>query len=296
MTHSTPFQAHRDQLLLDRFHLTHPLGQGGMGEVWRARDRDLDIEIAVKLLHPELASSPAQVDFLKNECRLARRLTHPHIIAVYDFHHDQDIVFISMAWVDGPSFDRWQQQQRSSEEALRLLVPIARALDYVHQQGLVHRDIKSGNILVDRNDIPLLTDFGIAGVFRIDADPSRRYTGGSQDCMSPQQRRGLPPHPADDIYSFGVLLLETLTQSQRVADDALTDDAIREFCGEWAARLPGITDLLPAMLAPRREDRPPQPGGGRLRARAGANGRGPPNHASSSHAVGNGGKGPYGIC
>ena len=156
---------------MNRFQLSHPLGQGGMGEVWRAHDRDLDLDIAIKLLHPALASAPAQVEFLKNECRLARRLNHPHIVPVYDFHHDGEAVFISMAWVDGPSFDGWNQRKdRSWEDRLRPLGSAARALAYVHGQGLIHRDVKAGNILMDREDHPRLTDFGIAGVYRIDAE------------------------------------------------------------------------------------------------------------------------------
>jgi serine/threonine protein kinase len=119
---NSPFQAHRGQVLLNRFQLSHPLGQGGMGEVWRAHDRELDLDIAIKLLHPALASAPAQVEFLKNECRLARRLNHPHIVPVYDFHHDGDAVFISMAWVDGLSFDRWNKtKERPWEDRLRPL-------------------------------------------------------------------------------------------------------------------------------------------------------------------------------
>jgi serine/threonine protein kinase len=258
MTNQQPFQAHRGQVLLNRFQLSHPLGQGGMGEVWRAHDRDLDLDIAIKLLHPALASAPAQVEFLKNECRLARRLNHPHIVPVYDFHHDGEAVFISMAWVDGPSFDGWnQKKERSWEDRLRPLGSAARALAYVHGQGLIHRDVKAGNILMDRGDHPRLTDFGIAGVYRIDADRAAHHGGGSRHCMSPQQRQGLPPHPADDIYSFGVLLLETLTGS----DDAMNEGVIRRGpspvpSGAAAPLPPELITMVVSMLATRREDRP----------------------------------------
>ena len=257
MTNQQPFQAHRGQLLLNRFQLTHPLGQGGMGEVWRAHDRDLDLDIAIKLLHPALASAPAQVEFLKNECRLARRLNHPHIVPVYDFHHDGEAVFISMAWVDGPSFDGWnQKKERSWEDRLRPLGSAARALAYVHGQGLIHRDVKAGNILMDRGDHPRLTDFGIAGVYRIDADRAAHHGGGSRHCMSPQQRQGLPPHPADDIYSFGVLLLETLTGSDDAMNEGVSADALRRSLGAAAPLPPELITMVVSMLATRREDRP----------------------------------------
>ncbi|MBC2735776.1 MAG: protein kinase [Desulfobacteraceae bacterium] len=257
MTETEPLQAHRGQILLNRFQLSHPLGQGGMGEVWRAHDRDLDLDIAIKLLHPALASAPAQVEFLKNECRLARRLNHPHIVPVYDFHHDGEAVFISMAWVDGPSFDRWNKtKERPWEDRLRPLGSAALALAYVHGQGLIHRDVKAGNILMDRKDHPRLTDFGIAGVYRIDAERTALHGGGSRHCMSPQQRQGLPPHPADDIYSFGVLLLETLTGSDGEIDERLSADGLRRSLGAAAPLPPELITMVVGMLATRREDRP----------------------------------------
>jgi tetratricopeptide (TPR) repeat protein len=245
--------------LLNRFTLTHPLGQGGMGEVWRARDRALGLDVALKLLHPELARAAAQVEFLRNECRLARRLNHPHIVRVYDFHQEGDTVFISMAWVDGPRFDRWcWETKRPWLDRLRPLLPAARALDYVHGMGLVHRDVKAGNILIDRETRPHVTDFGIAGVQQIDPDPAIRYSGGSQYCMSPQQRAGRPPHPSDDIYSFGVLLLETLVPSA-VGDLPIPEahsEALRRSLRERTGAPTELVEMLTRMLAHRREDRP----------------------------------------
>lgn len=257
MTHREPFQARRGQVLLNRFRLSDPLGQGGMGEVWRAHDRDLDLDIAIKLLHPELASSPAQVEFLKNECRLARSLNHPHIVPVYDFHHDRETVFISMAWVDGPSFEHWNRMDNHSwTERLQPLVSAARALDYVHRQGLVHRDVKAGNILIDQDNQPHLTDFGIAGIYRINADRSTVHSGGSRHCMSPQQRQGQPPHPADDIYSFGILLLETLSPANRSGNKPLSADAIRRSFQTSTDTPLELVNTVVRMLADRREDRP----------------------------------------
>ena len=257
MTIGTPLQARPGRVLSNRFQLTRPLGQGGMGEVWLAHDRDLGVDIAIKLLHPALASAPAQVEFLKNECRLARRLTHPHIVPVYDFHHDREAVFISMAWVDGNSFDHWiRQVKRPWDQRLRPLVSIAHALHYVHQQGLVHRDVKAGNILMDETDRPHLTDFGIAGVYRIDADRSRRHSGGSQDCMSPQQRQGLAPHPADDTYSFGILLLETLVPGLPFENRLSGAEDVQAALGAAPPTTPELTAMIVSMLAERREDRP----------------------------------------
>ncbi len=160
MPHGPSWQARKGQVLRDRFELSQPLGQGGMGEVWRARDRALGVDIALKLLHPELARAPAQVEFLRNECRLARSLNHPHIVQVYDFHQDGEIVFISMAWVDGPNFDCWSRaQERPWSDRLRPLMPAARALDYVHEKGLVHRDVKGRQSAAGPAGPPVLDRF-----------------------------------------------------------------------------------------------------------------------------------------
>jgi serine/threonine protein kinase/tetratricopeptide (TPR) repeat protein len=253
------WQARRGQVLLNRFELSRPLGQGGMGEVWCARDRELGLNVALKLLHPELATAAAQVEFLRNECRLARSLNHPHIVQVYDFHQEGDTVFISMAWVDGPSFDRWcLETERPWIDRLPPLLPAARALDYVHGKGLVHRDVKAGNILVDRENCPHLTDFGIAAVQQLDPNPATRYSGGSQYCMSPQQRAGRPPNPSDDIYSFGVLLLETLEPST-IGDSPKPEahsEALRHSLRERTGAPTELVEMLTRMLAHRREERP----------------------------------------
>ena len=230
-----------------------------MGEVWCARDRELALDVALKLLHPELAAAPAQVAFLKNECRLARSLNHPHIVQVYDFHQEGGTVFISMAWIDGPSFEGWNRgEDRAWHDRLRPLVPAALALDFVHRKGLVHRDVKASNILMDRDGRAYLTDFGIADIHRIDPAPYLRQAGGSQFAMSPQQRRGQPPHPADDIYSFGILLREALTPSGREASrrhPAGTDAQLR-IISETSDTPPDVIEVVSCMLAERREDRP----------------------------------------
>ena len=140
---------------------------------------------------------------------------------------------------------------RSWADRLPPLVSAARALDYVHRQGLVHRDVKAGNILIDQDNQPHLTDFGIAGIYRIDADRSTVHSGGSRHCMSPQQRQGLPPHPADDIYSFGILLLETLTPADRIGNAPLSADDIRRSFRTSTDTPPELVDTVVHMLADR---------------------------------------------
>jgi serine/threonine protein kinase/tetratricopeptide (TPR) repeat protein len=183
-----------------------------MGEVWLARDHELELSIAVKLLHPHLAAAAGAIAFMKNECRAARRLTHPNIVRVYDFHQQDDLAFISMEWIEGPTFDCWPPVAYGDRrQPLLALRAVADALEDIHRQGLVHRDVKARNILMTTAGRPKLTDFGIVGLWRLQPGMLDVRSGGTQASMSPQQREGRPPEPADDIYAFGVLLQEILT-------------------------------------------------------------------------------------
>ncbi len=211
MPPSIPSTIRPHQILGGRFELLALLGRGGMGEVWLTRDLELEVRIALKLLHPRLATAEGAVAFMKNECRAARRLTHPNIVRVFDFHQQDDLAFISMEWIEGSTFDRWLPSAAADHlQPVRVLRTVADALDHIHRQGLVHRDVKARNILMAPDGQPKLTDFGIVGLWRFQEGLLNIQTGGSAASMSPQQREGRSPDPADDIYALGVLLQTTL--------------------------------------------------------------------------------------
>jgi len=203
----------KDQNLLSRFSLLEIIGKGGMGQVWLAWDLELETQVAIKILNPQLSTRPDRVGLLKNECRNTRRLVHPNIVRVFDFHRFEDLAFISMEYIDGQDLTAYRNQmQRLSPAAIKkILKPVINALGYAHELGLVHRDVKASNILVDRQEKPHLTDFGIAGVFRSGHNALQITSGGSLFYMSPQQLDGWPPRPSDDIYALGALLYEMLT-------------------------------------------------------------------------------------
>ena len=203
----------KGQVLLSRFSLMQLIGQGGMGQVWMVRDLEFQITIAIKILHPRFSTTPPHIELLKNECRNTRRLVHPHIVRVFDFHRTDDLIFISMEYIDGQDLaaHRRQSDNFSHLDAISLLLPVVGALGYAHDQGLIHRDVKSGNILLDPQNSPRLTDFGIAGIFKTGEDALHITSGGSLYCMSPQQLDGNQPQPADDIYALGVLMYELIT-------------------------------------------------------------------------------------
>ncbi|MGD8944831.1 MAG: serine/threonine-protein kinase, partial [Desulfobacterales bacterium] len=218
----------KDNILLSRFRLREKIGQGGMGQVWLVWDQELEIQIAAKILNPQLMSDPHRVQLLKNECRNTRRLAHPNIVRVFDFHRSEDLVFISMEYVDGQNLNDYRRQQEAIGilQIIRLIKPVINALGYAHEMGLVHRDIKAGNILIDQQQAPRLTDFGIAGVFKSGPQALEITSGGSLFCMSPQQLENHRPTPSDDMYALGVLLYQMITGYPPFYPD-ITRDRIR---------------------------------------------------------------------
>ena len=205
-----------DHQLSARFTLTRSLGKGGMCEVWLAEDKELGERVALKILHPKLAESSWLVDLLRNECRNSRRLVHPHIVRCYDFHQAEGLFFISMAYVRGS--DIADLRKAPVRDILRATIPMADALAYAHKLGMVHRDIKASNVLLDEAGTPYLTDFGIASAIN-KADGMVITSGGSPSFMSPQQRSGESPAPADDLFSLGVLLYELITGKMPFGSD-----------------------------------------------------------------------------
>ena len=258
----------KDQILLSRFSLIRPLGEGAMGQVWLVRDLELQVDIAIKALNPRLLDLPGRIDLLKNECRNTRKLSHPNIVRVFDFHRSAQGGFISMEYILGQNLvaHRLNLQPGNYVEMISLLQPITEALSYAHQMGLVHRDVKSSNIIIDTSHTPRLTDFGIAGVFKSGSDALDITTGGSLHSMSPQQLDGLQPRPSDDIYALGVLMYELLTGNPPFYPD-ITADKIRNHRPpsvnqkladqQLSAGVPLLLeDLIDQMLAKAADERP----------------------------------------
>ena len=200
---------------LGHYRILSLLGRGGMADVYRAEDERLGREVALKAVPPEFERDPERVERFRREVRAAARLTHPNIVTVYEFGQGEGQHFYTMELMPGGDLKgriRAHPEGMPPEEAREVAAAMARALDYAHGRGFVHRDVKPENILFGEDGSPQLTDFGIA---RAVSERTRMTaTGmsiGSPHYMSPEQARGQLVDGRSDIYSLGVVLYEMLT-------------------------------------------------------------------------------------
>ncbi len=196
-----------------RYRLVELLGQGGMATIYRATDGQLGREVAVKVLRPEYGRDPDFVARFRAEAQAAASLSHPNIVGVYDFGTDADVPYIVMELVDGEDVASLLARNGPlpPRQAARLAAEVAHALGAAHARGIVHRDVKPGNILVSSDGRVKVTDFGIARAW---ADARLTLPGvtlGSVHYFSPEQALGEAATPASDIYSLGIVLYELLT-------------------------------------------------------------------------------------
>lgn len=201
-------------ILDDRYQLGEPIAAGGVGQVWRAADLLLDREVAVKLLRPEYADHPDTLERFRAEAKHAGSLTHPCVARVYDYGSAGPALppYLVMEYVNGPSLaDMLAVDPVHPVLALDVAAQAAAGLDAAHRIGLVHRDIKPGNILIGADGLVKITDFGIAH-----AAGSAPITGpglvmGTTQYMAPERIAGGQATPASDLYALGILIYECLT-------------------------------------------------------------------------------------
>ena len=203
-----------ESLLAGRYCVVRKLGQGGMGDVWLAEDTTLDNHpVAVKMLPAILVANRRALRQLKAEALVALRLSHPNIATLRSFEENGGNPFLVIDFIDGQSLDDVLADRESltEEETVRLLGPVAAALDYAHAQGVVHRDVKPGNVMVRADGTPFVLDFGIAREIQETLTRATgRYTSGTLMYMSPEQLHGAAPKPAQDVYSLAAMAYECL--------------------------------------------------------------------------------------
>ena len=200
---------------LGHYRILALLGRGGMADVYRAEDEHLRREVALKAVPPEFARDPERIERFRREVRAVAKLSHRNIVTVYEFGKGEGLHFYTMELMPGGHLKARIQAHREgmpAAEARGIVVAVARALEYAHQRGFAHRDVKPENILFGEDGTPQLTDFGIA---RAMSEGTRMTkTGmsiGSPHYMSPEQAQGLLVDGRSDLYSLGVVLYEMLT-------------------------------------------------------------------------------------
>jgi hypothetical protein len=243
-------------VIKDRFILESVLGSGGMGIVFAARDQrkeevhDPNPFIAIKILNGDFSKHPDSLVALQREARKAQTLAHPNVVTVFDFDRDGDSVYMTMERLRGSSMETLVRDARSGgtprEKALPIIRGMAEGLAYAHRKGIVHSDLKPGNVFVLEDGTPKILDFGIARAVpsakalekdSFDAGVLGAYT---EAYATPEMIEGIDPHPADDVYALGLISYELLTGSHPYKRK-----------GAAQARTEGIVPVAPKVLTRR---------------------------------------------
>jgi serine/threonine-protein kinase len=200
-------------LIADRYELEELVGTGGMSSVFRARDRQLERRVAIKILHEHYADDPEYLERFRREARAVARLSHPNIVTVIDRGDDGGRQYIVFEHVEGENLKELvlRSGRLPVRRALELVLAVADGLAFAHAQGLVHRDVKPQNVLLSREGDVKVTDFGIARSLHVEHGVTQTGTVlGTGEYLAPEQASGKPVSPATDVYSLGVVLWELL--------------------------------------------------------------------------------------
>jgi eukaryotic-like serine/threonine-protein kinase len=234
-------------LLSARYRLDAQIGTGGMSTVYKSFDKVLERPVAIKLMHREIASHSEQLERFRREARSVAQLNHPHIVTVIDAGEDEGTPYIVFEFVDGETLkERIRRCGRLPiPEAIAYAIEISRALGAAHERGIVHRDIKPQNVLIDPEGSAKVTDFGIARSLEEEGLTADGRVLGTTDYVSPEQALGHAVTGQSDIYSLGIVLFEMLTGDVPFKADSQVAVAMRHVREE----LPDVQLLRPELSA-----------------------------------------------
>jgi serine/threonine-protein kinase len=236
------------EVFSDRYELVRHIARGGMAQVYLAQDLLLDRPVAIKVLFPELSSDPSFVERFRREAQAAANLSHANIVSIYDWGQGEHTYFIVMEYIDGQTLSSLiRQGPLAPMRAAAIGADIASALDFAHRRGVIHRDVKPGNVLIDRAGRVKVADFGIARAVS-HASEGLTQTGavmGTATYFSPEQAQGLPVDARSDVYSLGIVLYEMVTGKPPFSGDSPVAIAYKHV-REYPAPPSSINPAVPA--------------------------------------------------
>jgi tetratricopeptide (TPR) repeat protein len=233
-------------VLANRYEILQLLGEGGMGAVYKARDTELDRVIALKVIRPELASNPEILQRFKQELVLARQVTDRNIIRIFDLGEADGIRFITMEYVEGTSLYQILREHGKLpvKEAAEIIEQVLTGLKAAHREGVIHRDLKPGNIMRDPHGRILVMDFGLARSLESDGMTKTGAVLGTMEYMSPEQAMGSELDPRSDLFTVGLIFFELLTAKMPFkAETALA--SLLKRVQERAVALSSLDNTIP---------------------------------------------------
>ena len=209
-------------VVANRYEILKELGEGGMGAVYKARDRELDRLVALKVIRPELARHAEILQRFKRELILARQVTHRNVIRIFDLGVTGNTKFITMEYVEGQDLKTLLRQQKfTTEQAVDIFCQVCRGLEAAHAENVIHRDLKPQNIMLDQQGKVLVMDFGLAHSVEEHGMTQTGALMGTPDYMSPEQAKGAKADSRSDLFSLGIIFYELLTGKLPFTSDSL---------------------------------------------------------------------------